>query len=331
MKIYIYPTYTPTRDKSGNLYIKYFHESFEKDSRFKVLNRCWKIGIASMLFNIDAESFIIQWVDLIPMKKMGKIQFLFFLIIVSLAKMLRKRIIWVLHNKQSHTKKSQLVDYGMRFMARKADDVIVHSTEGIAFFNKMYPKEVGKCRYIPHPVYSTHIFDSSVERYDYIIWGSISRYKNVLSFVKYYNQTPFFANKTLLLCGRCLDDDYNNQIKLETCKNSNIDYRNEFLTDEELQELICQSRTILFTYNSESILSSGALIYSLNFCKPIIGPRVGNFVDMEGVVSCYDCFEDIPNIEIKFNPQWVKDYIEKNTWSLFPKNFMLTKNEKMGY
>ena len=79
MKTYIYPTYTPSRDKSGNLYIKYFHDSFGKSNKFKVVNRCWQIGIASLFFNLDVEIFIIQWIDLIPGKRFGKVQFFIFL------------------------------------------------------------------------------------------------------------------------------------------------------------------------------------------------------------------------------------------------------------
>ena len=62
MKIYIYPTYTPSRDKSGNLYIKYFHDAFRQQG-FKLSNNLWQIGIMSLFANLKSDIFIIQWVD----------------------------------------------------------------------------------------------------------------------------------------------------------------------------------------------------------------------------------------------------------------------------
>ena len=322
MKVYIYPTWTPSRDKSGNLYIKFFHDAFEADIQYCVVNRCWKVGIASILMNLDAEAFIIQWVDLIPGKRLGKIQFVFFLMVVSLIKLIGKRLIWVLHNKHAHAGKSRLVVWGMRFMAHMADDVVVHSTEGITFFDQMFPNEIGKCKYVPHPVYSQEIYLGGNVKYNYVIWGSIGKHKNVLEFIRFFNQEPFFKDKTLLVCGRCAEQAYHKQIKAEVSRNVNIDYKNAFMDDDELRELICKARIILFTYNPESVLSSGALIYSLNFFKPIIGPRVGNFADMEGVVTCYDRFEEIPKLEVRFNEIKAKEYIAENTWETLPSKIM---------
>lgn len=318
MKIYIYPTYTPSRDKSGNLYIKYFHEAFDADEHCLLVNRFWKIGIASMFFNLDANVYIIHWVDLIPKKRFGIVQSFLFLIGITLIKMMRKRLIWVLHNKQAHAGKSWLVDFCMKFMAEKADDVIVHANEGVDFFNTMYPTQVGKCRYVPHPVYNDKIYPSFPVKYDYVIWGTIGRHKNVLEFLRFFNVDSFFCDKTVLVCGRCPDVVYDGMIHREVALNKRITYINRFLTDDELRLFVGQAHTILFTYNPESVLSSGALVYSFNFCKPIIGPRVGSFVDMVGIVGCYDEFSDIPSLKSFFVTEHVKNYLHFNTWNLFP-------------
>lgn len=321
-KVYIYPTYTPSRDKSGNLYIKHFHEAFVQDKHVHVVNRFWKIGIASMFFNLDSDIFIIQWIDLIPCKRFGKIQFVLFLCAITFVKWMGKQLIWVLHNKHAHAGKSMFVDLGMKVMAKKANEVIVHAKEGVDFFDTMYPKQVGKAHYIPHPVYSQDIYPFLPIKYDYIIWGNIGRHKNVLDFLRFFNLDNSFQHKTILVCGQCFDIEYDLQIQKEVAKNSHIIYINRFVTDDELQRLISQTRIILFTYNPGSVLSSGALIYSLNFCKPIIGPRVGNFVDMTGIVSCYDTFDDILSMNLIFSPEAVMSYIHNNTWSLLPSRIL---------
>lgn len=318
MKIYIYPTYTPSRDHSGNLYIKYFHDAYHADKEYKVVNRLWQIGITSILFNLDAKVFIIQWVDLIPGKRLGKLQFIFYLLFVGLARLLGKKVVWLLHNKHAHNGNSKLVDVGMAYMAKMATSVFAHSEEGIRFFDSMYPKYVGKCSYIPHPVYTSEIYESKTPEYDFIIWGGISRRKMVAEFLHAANQMPFFKEKKILIAGKCGDKEYLNEINNEL--RDNMTFLNRFLSDDELRDYISRSRCVLFTYNADSMLSSGALIYSLNFCKPIIGPNVGSFADFKGIVSVYNTFEDIPSINLEYsNLQACKDYVVENKWETLPK------------
>lgn len=316
-KVYIYPTYTPSRDKSGNLYIKFFHDAFNKEKGLKIINRLWQIGITSIAFNLDADIFIIQWVDLIPGKRLGKVQFVFFLLLVKVISLLKKEVVWVLHNKRAHNNKSSWVDYGMDFMAKNASCVITHSEEGVSFFNEKYPKYKGKCHYIPHPVYTSQIYPSKNNEYDYIVWGTVSKRKNVLEFIKFAITSNEMKSQRILIAGRCSDSQYAKKIN-ETITNSNIVFDNRFYSDEELRNLISQSKIILFTYNGESVLSSGALIYSLNFCKPIIGPNVGSFADLKSIVSVYNKFSEIPHLILKSNAEACKQYISENLWEGFP-------------
>jgi hypothetical protein len=105
-----------------------------------------------------------------------------------------------------------------------------------------------------------------------------------------------------------------------------VEFINDFICDEKLREYICASRYILFTYHASSILSSGALVYSLNFCKPIIAPNVGAFKDITDVVNCYNSFCDIPQMNVVFNHSALHSYIEKNTWIQFPAKIMSCLN-----
>lgn len=323
-RIYIYPTYTPSRDKSGNLYIKHFHDAFISDANYSVINRFWYLGIASMLFNLDADIFVIQWIDLIPQKRFGKVQFRLFLLVVKIAKLLNKKIIWVLHNKHAHNGVSKMVDIGMTFMSQVSSAVLVHSKEGINFFNELYPYYKGKCKYIPHPVYSSNIYKSDDIRFDYIVWGTISRRKNIAPFLHEVKENRKFTGKNILVCGKCNDKEYLNTIRNELA--DNITFINEFIDDERLTNYILQSKAILFTYSTNSLLSSGALIYSLNFCKPIIGPNAGSFADLRGIVSTYNTFSDIPEIEISDNRDLIESYIKDNLWKSFPYKFSKTFN-----
>ena len=318
-KIYIYPTYTPNRGgDAGNFYIKHFHDSFEKNPNFKLINRKWQIGISSLFFNLDANIFVIQWVDLIIHKRFGKIQFLFFLIGMFTLRVLNKKIIWVLHNKHAHRGESKLVDFAMKLMAKYSTVVITHSNEGVAFFNEKYGKKYGeKAHHIPHPVYSSTIVKPEEIQWDFIIWGGVNTRSRVAEFLSFVKNNPFFAGKKIVICGSCTDTDYKNKVLHNVTPN--VTFISKFLPDEELAHYIARSGCVVFTYNPASVLSSGAMIHSLNFNKPMIAPRAGNFKDMKGVVYCYDSFDDIPLFDypLTVDSNVIGEYMKENTWDRF--------------
>jgi hypothetical protein len=204
----------------------------------------------------------------------------------------------------------------MAFMAKYSTKIITHSEEGVSFFNQYYPKYKGKAYYIPHPIYTEQIFTSDEIVWDYIIWGTITPRKKILEFVQYAIKEPFFQSKKIIICGKCNNTIYDNEIKKHIT--NNFTYINKFLSDEELSIYIKKSKCILFTYNAESLLSSGALIYSLNYCKPIIGPNAGNFIDLKNIVTCYKTFDEIPYLKINFDYNHLLYYIQENTWDKLP-------------
>ncbi|MFI8380439.1 hypothetical protein [Leeuwenhoekiella sp. NPDC079379] len=315
---YIYPTYNPDKDTSGNLYIKYFTESFIENEDY-VSNCNVKLGIISAFTNLKAEVFIFNWVDLIPYKRYGSIQTILFIFLLPLLWILNKKLVWILHNKQSHYGPNYLVTKVMDLMARFADVVIVHSQEGVEFFNEKYAAKFGfKVRHIPHPVYSQKIHAHIDEKWDYIIWGGIGPHKKILEFLEYVEQSSFFRDKKILICGQGQNENYASKIMSKT--NTNIHFINRFITDKELKDLISSSRSTLFTFSPDSVLSSGSLIYSLNFNRRIIGKNVGNFRDLKGIVNCYDTFDEIEKIDISKpqNREAVCSYLEENTWNKFP-------------
>lgn len=317
MKVFVYPTYDRKRDKSGNLYIDYFRKAFESSESWTVLNAFPRSETLGLLLNLRAELFILHWVDLIPSKPMGFLQTFLFRLGVMAARLRGAKIMWVLHNKTAHDDKSHRPAELMRWISERADYVLTHSEEGVCFFCETYLNSSAKYIYLPHPVYEVDRLNLAARiEWDYIIWGSVTRRKNVLEFVRFAATCEEFMDKRILICGYCADALLDSQIR-ESLP-SFITYRNVFMSDEELGKQISASRTILFTYGGGSVLSSGALIYSLNFFKPIIGPRVGSFSDMKGIVECYDKFDDIPSLILKDNTQEIQNYIENNSWKDFP-------------
>ena len=314
MKIFIYPTFNPNVDI--NAYSRLFHEAFRNSPNWIYVNRLCRLSVIGIWANMDADVMVLNWPENVVRRKFSNIQMCLLVLGINVARLLNKQIIWVMHNKHQHGGVSIRGQWLMKFMSEKATLVLTHSQEGVRHFNDAYLPERGKCRYIPHPVYTTKIFPTSSIEWDYIIWGSIEPRKNILEFVEYTGKSLFFKDKRILICGRCKDEGYFSRIE-SICSN-NITLVNKRVDDGELEEYIRKSKIVLFTYSVGSLLSSGALIYSINFLKPIVGPNVGSFVDLKGITATYESFTDIEHVAPWDNSTECKKYIEENTWTKLP-------------
>lgn len=327
--VYIYPDTL----RVTNEYVISFHQSF-LDNGYKVNSRLKFLRIFNLLLNLDSDIFIIQWVDMFPQLKLGKLRCIYLIFCVQLLKLLNKKIVWVLHNKTAHDKNPKNIPWInkiMKSMAKYSDLVIVHSQDGILFFkNKFGEKLSNKVVYIPHPAYKKTFFDNAERdgtKWDYIIWGTVNRYKNIDAFLDYANSSQFFQDKKILIVGKSNDDSYTKLIQSKIKKN--VLFVNSFIDDTTLQNYILQSENILFTYSTDSVLSSGALIYSLNFGKPIIGPAVGNFKEFEGGATfLYHQFSDIESFKypLLINESKVTEFVKNNQWRDFPDKIVKTLN-----
>ena len=173
-----------------------------------------------------------------------------------------------------------------------------------------------KLKFIYHPVYSSNIisYEKKVKIYDYIIWGAISPYKGIYKFLEFVKKNPEYRSKRILICGKVSSKDFYN--KLIALNLENIKIIDAFITEKKLEECISISEVILFVYQGTSILSSGALIKSLNYNKPIIGPRIGAFRDLEElqILNCFNKYGDINNSSRLYKKDRVKKYMSRNNW-----------------
>ena len=87
-----------------------------------------------------------------------------------------------------------------------------------------------------------------------------------------------------------------------------------------MKQELRSTKSILFTYKLDSVLSSGSLVYSLNFNKKIFGPKGGAFEDLQPIVECYESFGDLESINFndKVNDIYICEYLTQNTWNNLP-------------
>lgn len=329
-RLYIYPNSKRKRnsvDIGGSPYIAYLSKSLQK--YFEVVNagKATKIGLFDLLrylFRMDIVVF--NWIENVPDKRGGYIQAALFYLLHIFFHMRHIRVVWIMHNKLSHEKKNIRLKRGLtRFLLRKSDVIITHASEGIHYARSAFGVEPARIHFVHHPFFSEFVNSKPVEATsDILIWGKIVPYKGVDQFLKYLHEKNLQDKYTILLAGQVYPQEYMHDIS--RLLNHRIRIENRFIPDDELEDYIRQTKLVLFTYRTESILSSGSLMESLVFGKPIIGPHSGAFQDLseEGIVFTFREYDELINTIdsilnglVNFETSKLERFIQQNTWSAF--------------
>ena len=323
-KIYFYPQYEYTIANSPNPYIVDFQKALSVNYIVvnKKSNHKGVLDFFKYIFKTDI--FIFNWIEDLPIHKYGKLQVVFFILFLSISKLANKKIIWILHNKYSHfSSKNYWTDFMYFILMKYSNLIFTHSKEGISFGKERYSRYSPKIKFFNHPVRQLLIKPKKHKEYDFLIWGTIKPYKGVLEFLKFLKENEKSSFK-ILIAGKCFDDNYKNQMELFL--STNITFKNEMFTIEEISEMASQCKFILFLQNSVSVLSSGVLMDSIGMGVKIIGPNRGAFRDLSALsfINVYNSYEDIfllleklVNEDSSVNITELNEFYKKNTWLNF--------------
>ncbi len=326
---YIYPITSRLRTGVYNPYIDNFIES--NNGQFEFLNKNYPSGkgifdLVKYLGKTDVVFF--NWIENLPEKKGGIAQTAFLVLLLLLKRLLNIKVVWTLHNKYSHSvEKLALKQFIFKLMLRKSDLILTHSTEGIDFAEQICPGVSQRMVYFQHPVPPQATFDNveKNKRYDIMIWGSLSPYKGIDTFLEYLHQNNLMMRFRILIAGKALSEEFYQRI-LEL-KNEKVEIINDFLDKEELRRFMLESSVVLFTYSSDSVLSSGALMDTLANNVRVIGPHKGAFADLNnmGIIKTFKDWEELvyklENLETFSNDQQEtqkrKQFLLDHTWEKF--------------
>ncbi len=326
IKIYFYPKIILKPSDVKNSYITDFEEAI--GLHHIVINKEANTKGVLDFFSYIAKTdiYLFNWIEDIPRRKKGKLQVFFFMLFLTLLKMQNKKIIWVLHNKYSHNlSRNRWTDFMFKTMFKNADLILTHSKEGVELGKQKYSKYAHKIKYEIHPVKSIIASKNASKKYDFLFWGSIHPYKDIVKFLEFIKTHDSIKDPKILIIGRCFDERYK-QLLYESLS-ANMIFEDKFYEMKEIAEFAAQSKFILFTYGADSVLSSGALMDSLRMNTQIIGPNHGAFKDLSYLpsVHVFDTYEEIIRIyqnsttDIPINDQELVQFFEENSWSKFAK------------
>lgn len=324
-KIYFYPRNDHKATASPNPYGLNFIASLSLRNTIANthINKIGVLDLFKYLFKVDI--YLFNWIEYLSIRRYGKLQVIVFSVFLLIAKIVKKKIVWILHDRYSHDKsKNRWTDYMFNIMMKHSDLIITHSYGGIDLIKDQYPQCSSKVRYIIHPVQKILSKTSDKEKeYDFLIWGIILPYKGILEFLKYVNDSNEMRSLKILIVGKCWDQEY--KLKLNSYLSGNIIHLDKYYDIEGIAGLANQAKFTLFTYKPESVLSSGSLMDSIGMGSIIIGPNIGAFKDLSSYnfVKTYNSYNDI--IDIHNNCKESKDSIRseidsfchENSWEHF--------------
>jgi len=323
-RVYVYPNVGRQLMGSNNPYVQHLKEAIglhqleiDEATTDKAFPDLLREGLRS-------DMVVLNWLENLPLRRMGVLQSLIVLFYLRLLKIKGTRIVWIKHNKGTHSRKwwglSKMIQ---RALIRSADHIVTHSLD-------VDIPDTGKVHYLPHP---SNIGPESIIRpdpsassemsgpvIDLLIWGSMMPYKGVLEFLRYAATDAQLSKLNIHVAGKS-SEEYWQQLQQQAGKN--VTLVNRFIGDEELSQLFRRTRFILFTYNKRSVMSSGVLADSLAACRKIIAPDVGAFADMAQQYSFVYLYNDFSEIAALCRDNYddylldydkVRDFVVSNSW-----------------
>lgn len=296
--LHYYPSPKPD-GKYSNPYSIYYREALSK--YFKIVDtQLWK-GIllpAQLAWAAltKADVYIYNWIENFEYKHLKRMQLGLLLLGFRIVKWRKKKLVWMLHNLQPHSAAgghySQKI---MSFLFCHADVIIAHSKEAVQYAQQVAK---GKVIYRCHPIVPQNkkilISKKPTEEYDILIWGTILPYKGIPEFLEYLTATG--TKLKTLIVGYCRDENLRKSV-MDYC-NDHITFINERIDFSALNDLIRNSRYVLFPYIGDSFSSSGALIDTIAMGGNPVGPNRGAFKDLseEGCCLVYNNYTDLMKI-----------------------------------
>ena len=324
-RIYLYPISSRGEDISANPYISNLAKAIKELGEIVNLNQPSSSGIFQMiLYYRKYNVLFLNWIENIPDRKAGYGQSLLLFALIIILRLSGKKIIWVMHNKVSHSKTNFWIKKILfRYLLRYSHLVITHSSEGVRYANTVLKKITSNIHYIPHPfdISCSSYRINKTPKYDFLIWGSMVSYKAVDVFLTYLKDSGKADDFRILVIGRFSSESYLEKVKSLAGKRTEI--VNQFATKDELKELISLSVFVLFTYHDNSVLSSGALMDTICFGGDVIGPDIGAFADLadEKLILNYKDYSEIPQLLKLKSETYAQEvstirekYINSNGW-----------------
>ncbi|MEP0713196.1 glycosyltransferase family 4 protein [Algoriphagus sp.] len=216
------------------------------------------------------------------------------LVVLAAIRFGKKKLVWTMHNRLSHEKKSGKLSRTLtKKIVAQADAVVIHSKVSEEILRSQYPHLKAKIVHIPHPdfieVYGPLIPESKERkkpRLQLLFIGAIKPYKNIELLLQMAKR--FESETHITIAGNPNSDSYKGELEELAKGISNLTLELKFIPDTELPSLIHQSDLLILPYSLESSLNSGTVVLGFSYGRTVICPRIGTIDDLDGGENVFD-------------------------------------------
>jgi glycosyltransferase involved in cell wall biosynthesis len=233
----------------------------------------------------------------------------YFFGLLRLVKMLGYKIVWTAHNAMPHQKQFANDLKARRFLGKKSDLVIAHSTSAE---KQLLDKRIASytVRVVPHGNYS-EVYQNTMDRqaarrqlklpedaFVALFFGRVDSYKNVPALLAAAQQLKSDHPKLhVVVAGSCSDAKIQKQLKSAKRKlGKQLQLHTMFIKEEDVQTYFNAADVCALPFSE--ITTSGSAILSLSFGVPIIAPRKGALNDMPDKVGFFYDPESSDGVEV---------------------------------
>ena len=178
IKIFIYPIVKINHNLTGNSYIDDLIQALEQND-FLIINKSddSRHGVLSIFkYFIKTDFFYFNWIENLHQKKFGFLQTFIFIFQLLLIKFFNKKIIWTVHNLNSHYSINIFYKLIQKLMLKYSNIIIIHTKETIEFLKNNNVKK-SNIFYFFHPFKCKHkLIKSTEKKNDILIWGAMNAY-----------------------------------------------------------------------------------------------------------------------------------------------------------
>ncbi len=228
---------------------------------------------------------------------------LMFKCFIKTIKLLGKKIVWTVHNLESHESEHPKLQQKLNnFLYKNTDGFISLNASGLNTIKRSTTlTKKQKFVYISHPLYTNYYpnhFNKAESRAKlaiaenkqvFLFLGQIRRYKNILGLIKAFKELEL-ANKFLLIAGN-VHKELDDELTAAVANQDNILLKNSFITDNDLHLYLNSADLVVTPYSK--IFNSGSVFLNLSFNRPTLAPKTDTFIELrkqfgDGYIRLYE-------------------------------------------
>jgi glycosyltransferase involved in cell wall biosynthesis len=203
---------------------------------------------------------------------------------IAFRRLIGQRIVWTAHNLLDHERRFPTMQlFFTRLFVRMAQRIFVHSHAAANLVAAHFGVPPSKFRVVPHANY-VGLYPDDVDRHTargalgvpqdpfmFLFIGNLRGYKGTCEAIEAFQRLGQ-ENALLVFAGRPWDDQVDRQMRTWIADQPHIIYRPGFVADAELQNYFRAADVVLLPF--QDILTSGSMILSMSFAKPLILPDI---------------------------------------------------------